>query len=120
MKAIVKYHEDCKEDMLEWIEGMLGQETYRSLFLDVYIENLTKCLRESGGRDAALIKLGAVRIPRIEPPFYTWRYTDDLLVHFAVRAQTRPSLALSKWLPGWLTNLSTRTSREIIVLRLVS
>ena len=120
MKAIVKLHVDCKVDMAEWMEGTPGQETYRSLFLDVYIENIAQCLRDSNGNEGKLLELGAIRSLNIVPPHYTWSYSDDLVVQFAVRYVNRPLRTITRWLPSWFRKHVVHGECEIIVLRLVS
>lgn len=120
MTTNVKFHEDCEDDILNWLISVPDQEGYRSLFLDLYLEHLIELLRASGGDDVKLTRLGAQRMRGIEPPLYVWRYTDDLLVKFAVRmiGTTRTSRAM-RFVPNWIRSWRSKTECRITVLRLL-
>jgi hypothetical protein len=118
MQTTVKLHVDCKADMHEWVRRPPGSVADRRALLGNYLGEIVAALKESRGRDAALGKLGAVRMSGIRPPLYTWEFAD-LLVRFVVQVGYRRRW-LGRYLPSWLTTFIPPTECRITALRLLA
>ena len=103
--------------MHEWIRRRPGTVADRRALLGHYVSEIVSALAKSGGREAALTELGAVRIKGFRPRLYTWVYSD-MVVRFAVQPGYR-SRWMERHFPPWLSFLFPPTVCHVTVLRLL-
>lgn len=96
MRVIVKFHDDCKGDVLDWLAREPGRLEDRRGLIDNSIDELKKMLAKSTGHPSA-----AEYRETPPPPCYWWRYANECWVRFTIADA------------GWFFGPKTRTIEVI-------
>ena len=96
MRIVIRFHEECKTDVLAWLASQPGQLEDRRRLLENSIDELKRMLARTAGHPSE-----AEYRETPPPPCFWWKYTNDCWVRFTIRDE------------GWFFGPKTRTVEVI-------
>ena len=77
MRIVVKFHEECKADLLAWLARLPGSIEDRRALVELSLDELKREMVRTTGHPAT-----AIYREQPPPPCYWWNYATDCWVRF--------------------------------------
>jgi hypothetical protein len=100
LKIVVKWHEQTRAQLLDWVETLPGQDPERRGLAQLVLDEVTRLLTASSGSPPQARRLGGG-----EPARYWLRVTNALWVQYMVREDAKT----------WMTLFRPRIKRVTIL-----
>ncbi len=84
MKTVVKWHEDTRSQLHDWVESLPGRDPDRRGLAQLVLDEVTRVLTETSGLPPRARRVGGG-----DPPRYWLRVTNTLWVQYLVREDAK-------------------------------